>query len=407
MPGVGYGIAHSKPTDVLGRRIGAYAIDVGIGLVIFFVMFFALASTQSFDTARQATAFCDQLNDDPDMLCTASGTSTYVIDSTELGAIMLALSGYLIVNFVLLTGLTGFSLGKVMTGVRVVNQHTGHRCGIGRALLRTVLLVVPDIGGLVGVIVAATNSERRRVGDMAAGTLVVHKRALGQPPLQPTGAPYVYTPGYPSGYPPGYGYPAPPSWPAPGTQAPAPPWPAPATPAPPPPWAAPTPPPPQPATPAVEPWPDFGRPPADPDATTVFDTTSPTDRHHVVDDERADPARDRPGAPREPAEAAPTVATSTPRPSPAPTHPEAKPPSAEPVATAPSTDPATKTAATEAGAQASATPRATEPSESTPGVGAPHWDTKRNTYIQWDPDLSAWMQWDYAKNEWQPMREPL
>jgi hypothetical protein len=45
-----------------------------------------------------------------------------------------------------------------------------------------------------------------------------------------------------------------------------------------------------------------------------------------------------------------------------------------------------------------------EDGEPAPGVGAPHWDTKRNTYIQWDPELHAWMQWDYAKNEWLGMK---
>jgi hypothetical protein len=209
------------------------------------------------------------------------------------------------------------------------------------------------------VIVAATNSEKRRVGDMAAGTLVVHKRALGQPPM--TQAPYVYSPGVP-GYPSGYGYPPPaPSWPGAG--------------APPPPWAAPTPPPPPAAPPAapVERWPDFGHPSADPDATTVFDTSTPTDRHDVVDEPAKAAAPPSPEKGTEPASATPDTAPAGER-------------RAEPVK-----------AAAEAGATSAG-------GEARPGVGAPHWDTKRNTYIQWDPELAAWMQWDYAKNEWQPMK---
>jgi len=54
LPGAGYGVTHSRPTDVMGRRIGAYAIDLAIAFVIFMVMFFALASTSDFNTtARQ------------------------------------------------------------------------------------------------------------------------------------------------------------------------------------------------------------------------------------------------------------------------------------------------------------------------------------------------------------------
>ena len=343
LPGAGYGMTYSRPTDVMGRRIGAYAIDLAIAFVIFFVMFFVLASSPTFRTAADATAFCDSVNDDSDIVCTASGTTAYVVDSTEINAIMLAEAGFFLVNFVLLTGLTGFSLGKVMVGLRVVHQQTGQRCGVVRALLRTILLVVPDIFGAVGVIVAASSTDHRRVGDMAASTLVVHKRALGQPLARPAYAPSIYTPGgYSTGAPmppAGYGYP--------GQQSP---WPSPTAPAPPPPWGAPvpSPPPPPPSTPAHS-WPDFGTPPTtDPDATSVFDTTSPTDRHSVVDESAT---RAKVGA-------------------------EAKDDAA---------------AAREGG-------------EPAPGVGAPHWDTKRNTYIQWDPELRAWMQWDYAKSEWHSMK---
>ena len=181
LPGAGYGVTHSKPTDVMGRRIGAYAIDLAIAFVIFLVMFFALASSSEYDTTAQATEFCDSLNDNPDLVCTSSGTTAFVVDSTEVEAILLAELGFAVVNFVLLTGLTGFSLGKLMTGIRVVHQQTGERCGVLRAFLRTILLVVPDLFGAVGVIVAASSSDHRRVGDMGASTLVVHKQAVGQP----------------------------------------------------------------------------------------------------------------------------------------------------------------------------------------------------------------------------------
>ena len=87
-PGVGFGVAYSHPTDVMGRRIGAYAIDVAIAAVIFFVMFFALASSPHFNTASEANRFCDTFNNNPDVICAPSGTTAYVLDSTELGAIM-------------------------------------------------------------------------------------------------------------------------------------------------------------------------------------------------------------------------------------------------------------------------------------------------------------------------------
>jgi len=341
MPGAGFGMTYSKPTDVMGRRVGAYAIDLAIGFVILITMVLALASTREFRTSSEATTYCDRFDNNPDVVCTASGTTALVLDTNELGAIGLAEAGFIVVNFVLLTGLTGFSFGKLLTGVRVVNRETGQRCGIPRALLRTILLFIPDIGGIVGFIVAASNDEKRRVGDMAAGTLVVHKRALGHPPTQPVYSPAMYGPG---GYtmtpqtPAGYGYPVPPA--SPWGNAPAPPVPPPA-----------------PAPPATTSWPDFGptpvpapTPTVDPDATAVFDTTSKTDEHPLF------------GPP-------PTAA-------------------------------AEKKTETKADADALQTP----PAKGAPGVGAPHWDVKRNTYIQWDPELDAWMQWDLAKNEWRAVK---
>jgi hypothetical protein len=353
MPGAGFGAMYSRPTDVMGRRIGAYAIELGIAFVIFIVMFFALASSPSFTTASEATEFCDNLNNTTDLTCAASGTTAYVIDSTEVLAIMLAEAGFGLVNFVLLTGLTGFSLGKLITGIRVVHQQTGQRCGVVRAFLRTILLAIPDLFGAVGVIVAASSTDHRRVGDMAANTLVVNKHAMGRPLTNPAYAPTVYTPGgYPTGMPtpPGYGYPG---------QSP---WPAPVATAPPPSWGVPVAPPPPPvAPPAPAPsWPDFGTP-HDPDATSVFDTAGTTGTNPVVD---VSPTKDKVDSEAKPPASTPSVPA------------EGKP---EPALVGEGGEPA-------------------------PGVGAPHWDTKRNTYIQWDPELNAWMQWDYAKNEWLGMK---
>jgi uncharacterized RDD family membrane protein YckC len=337
MPGTGFGMSFTRPTDVMGRRVGAYVIDLAIAFVLLIVMVLALASSREFSTTAEATQFCDRFDDNPDVVCTASGSTALLLDSTEVWAILLAEAGFGFVNFVLLTGLTGFSFGKVMTGVRVVNRDTGQRCGVARALLRTILLAIPDLFGAVGIIVALSSNDHRRVGDMAASTLVVHKGAVGRPPLQPLYAPSMYSGGYGvAPPPPGYGYPAPqPQWSPQGPQAPQPPW-TPVTPSP-----SPT---------GTTSWPDFATPtpPTDPDATSVFDTESPTDTHAVVKESAVD--KD-------------TKAESD-----IPPKPSDK--GGEPV----------------------------------PGVGAPHWDAKRNTYIQWDPELDAWMQWDHAKSEWNAMK---
>jgi hypothetical protein len=68
-------------------------------------------------------------------------------------------------------------------GVRVVNDQ-GRPPGIGRALVRSVAGVVdyiPCCFPLVGLILVFTTKGHRRVGDMAAGTYVVDKAAVGRP----------------------------------------------------------------------------------------------------------------------------------------------------------------------------------------------------------------------------------
>ena len=83
----------------------------------------------------------------------------------------------------MLQGLAGGSPGKLLTGLRVVDEQ-GRRAGIGRSLVRTLLWVVdgaPWIVPLVGFIVGLTATGHRRVGDMAAKTYVVARSDVGAP----------------------------------------------------------------------------------------------------------------------------------------------------------------------------------------------------------------------------------
>jgi uncharacterized RDD family membrane protein YckC len=85
------------------------------------------------------------------------------------------------------TVLRGRTLGKMATGLRVVTREGG-QIRFRHALVRALLGLV-DFGaswlvsapGLVAVIAIASSSSRQRLGDMAAGTLVVRERR-GPPP---------------------------------------------------------------------------------------------------------------------------------------------------------------------------------------------------------------------------------
>jgi uncharacterized RDD family membrane protein YckC len=78
--------------------------------------------------------------------------------------------------FVVLEGLYGQTLGKMVTGIEVVREKTGSAPGFTAGIIRTVLRLVDGLFGyVVAFIVVLTSEKRQRLGDMAAGTLVIRK----------------------------------------------------------------------------------------------------------------------------------------------------------------------------------------------------------------------------------------
>lgn len=79
-----------------------------------------------------------------------------------------------VLYYVLMEGLLGRTVGKMVTGIRVIDESTGNPPGLLAALLRTVLRVIDGLlGYLLALIIVVSNDRRRRLGDMAAKTLVV------------------------------------------------------------------------------------------------------------------------------------------------------------------------------------------------------------------------------------------
>ena len=94
---------------------------------------------------------------------------TRLTSKAGLGWVVVAL-----VYYVLLEGLFGRTVGKLVTGIRVIDAKTGRTPGLFTVLIRTLLRVIDGIGGyLLGWIVVVCNDRRRRLGDMAADTLVI------------------------------------------------------------------------------------------------------------------------------------------------------------------------------------------------------------------------------------------
>lgn len=135
---------------VTGRRVVATIID-GILLSIVYSVFVALFGDDSAD--RGASGL------DLTRLSTGAGLWWAVVA---------------LVYYVALESTVGRTVGKMVTGIRVVKDTTGQTPGVGAALVRTLLRIIDGIGGyLLGFIIVLCSKNCRRLGDMAAETLVV------------------------------------------------------------------------------------------------------------------------------------------------------------------------------------------------------------------------------------------
>jgi uncharacterized RDD family membrane protein YckC len=200
----------------MGRRIAAYAIDTALLFVVTLIAFFALAESDPFsfdeDTGDRITrAFGDldsdfqstwdfgeqvggfiSIDDGEIDIQIVEGGSFWAVTAVSLGGTVALL--------VLMQGLTGRTPGKALVGITTVDA-AGTTPGVGRAFVRTLLLIVDAFFLLPGLISSLTSKGHKRIGDMAAGTFVVRSTAAGQPVV--VGAPQYSQP------PMAYGGPAP------------------------------------------------------------------------------------------------------------------------------------------------------------------------------------------------------
>jgi uncharacterized RDD family membrane protein YckC len=135
-------------TDVLGRRIGAAVIDIGIVLVIVLLVGGIVGN----DTAPDAP------------------TSERFGTLDRLLVLCLAFGYYWLSE-----ALWAQTLGKRVLGIRV-ERVDGSKAGAGATFVRTLLRAVDGLPAfyLVGLIaIFATGPRRQRVGDLAAKTRVV------------------------------------------------------------------------------------------------------------------------------------------------------------------------------------------------------------------------------------------
>ena len=139
--GVGYSLALAG----LGSRFAAGLIDAILQLILILVMF-ALTSNPFDDSGGVATAIL--------------GIATFVI-----------FFGY---QFLCESFLRGRTLGKRLTGLRVVNLQGGP-VSVRQSAVRNIVRIVDILptAYLIGMASIAATSHGQRVGDTAAGTVVI------------------------------------------------------------------------------------------------------------------------------------------------------------------------------------------------------------------------------------------
>lgn len=193
----------SDPTAVVGRRVLAALIDIALFLVPAIMLVTASFEYLPVDELdRDPEQYCEDYTDEIGGFCANLedvDDRVYFADEVDpLSTIVFWGGGFVLL--VLLQGATGWTPGKLLTGLRTVRAD-GSKPGIGMALVRWLLLIVdmqPCGIPLVGFITALTTQGHRRVGDMAAKTFVVRRSAAGAP---------IAVPGLTTsaGPPPGYG----------------------------------------------------------------------------------------------------------------------------------------------------------------------------------------------------------
>jgi len=182
-PPVAYGYGPPRDaTAVMGRRYGAFFIDLAITMVVFSMLFFAFAQRHSIAEMERVPG-CHRTSQNmiqcDNRQVVTVGDTVYEAGS---GGLLLAEVAFTFLYFCVLTGLTGFTLGKAATGIRVVRAD-GSVVGVGHSLIRWILWLIdgPLTLFLCGIITSATSRGHRRLGDMAAQSYVVGKDDAGRP----------------------------------------------------------------------------------------------------------------------------------------------------------------------------------------------------------------------------------
>jgi uncharacterized RDD family membrane protein YckC len=160
-------IAFSYELAGLGSRFLALAVDQAIQIATLIAIFAGIILAGTRVAARQTPAVM----------------STKAAESVAIAAIVVIAFVVLFGYFILFeTVWNGQTTGKRLLGIRVVRDG-GYPIDFGASLIRNLIRVGEQLVGyyLVAAISAVISPENKRLGDLAAGTIVVRDARLAAP----------------------------------------------------------------------------------------------------------------------------------------------------------------------------------------------------------------------------------
>lgn len=176
----------ADPTSVVGRRIGAWFLDLAGFIAFSTAILFATGGmswqVDSFPSNAAAVAACEDFQDQANgQICSVTQDQVIFLEVEGISDNRVWLVHTVL--YIVIQGLTGGSLGKLAVGLRVVDEQ-GRRIGIVKSGLRTFLWIADAITcmlPIVGGVLMVSTKGHRRVGDIVAGTYVVDRSDVGRP----------------------------------------------------------------------------------------------------------------------------------------------------------------------------------------------------------------------------------
>lgn len=197
----------NDPTRVLGRRFTAYVIDVAI-IGIVGVILLSMAKHKVYSGAP-ANGCSDSLfqaelrarfGNDP-TACSQFGSNVYVWARSAFLRAWLITGVFAFIDLVVVQAAAGASIGKLFTGLRVVDR-SGQKADFLAMLGRWIFLAIDAGTFVIGLISTLVSHPHRRIGDFVCGTYVVATHSVGEPVGVVAPGQRVVTPGSAASWPP-------------------------------------------------------------------------------------------------------------------------------------------------------------------------------------------------------------